>query len=202
MILACLFLVRNQIEFGLHLEVYLGTFFLYICIYVLYKYHGRRRSDWQDFRLPENPTSYHGSPRTYTWNTCSRESQKFQTSFQLSTRSPHRPKDVSGKLIDLEIQNFEVWSLPLSSMFLACRFLGILQHTATHCNTSDHESSSFDWQTITAHLSYMWIYLLIYMHIFINMSLACLILDRQRIVCWYLCIQMHTSIHLCVYIYT
>jgi len=46
----------------------------------------------------------------YTSNTCLRESPKFQTSFQLSQRSPRHSKDLSGKLVDLEIQIFEVWS--------------------------------------------------------------------------------------------
>jgi len=44
----------------------------------------------------------------YISNTFSRESPKFQTSFQRSKRSPRHSKDLSGKLIDLEIEIFQV----------------------------------------------------------------------------------------------
>ena len=42
----------------------------------------------------------------YIWNNCSRESPKFQTSFLGNSRCPRQTKDLSGKLIDLEIQIF------------------------------------------------------------------------------------------------
>ena len=48
----------------------------------------------------------------YISNKFSRESLKFQTSFHVSKRSPCHSKDLSGKLIDLEIQIFEVSSPP------------------------------------------------------------------------------------------
>jgi len=48
----------------------------------------------------------------YISNTFSRESLKFQTSFHVSKRSPRHSKDLSGNLIDLEIQIFTVWSPP------------------------------------------------------------------------------------------
>ena len=151
-------------------------------MYCIYTTDGGNRTD--------NNFDCHNIQQVFTavpWNTCSRESQKFQTSFQLSTRSPHHSKDVSGKLTDLEIQKFQVWSLPWVVCFLRVLF------------SADHESSSaFNWQSISAHFSYICMYLLIYMRIFINMSLACLILDRQRIVCWCLCIQMHRCINVCV----
>jgi len=50
------------------------------------------------------------SPCLSNW--FSRESPKFQTLFNMSKRIPHYSKGLSGKLIDLEIQIFEVWSRP------------------------------------------------------------------------------------------
>jgi len=44
----------------------------------------------------------------YISNTLSQESPNFQTNFHASKRSPWHAKDLSGKLIDLEIQIFEV----------------------------------------------------------------------------------------------
>ena len=46
----------------------------------------------------------------YISNTCSREPSKFPKPFQLSKQSPRLSKDLWGKLIDLEIQIFYVWS--------------------------------------------------------------------------------------------
>jgi len=46
----------------------------------------------------------------YISNKFSRKSTRFQTSFHGSQRSPRHSKDLSGKLIDLEIQTFQVWS--------------------------------------------------------------------------------------------
>ena len=52
--------------------------------------------------------SYKFSPKSpYKSHTFSRESPKFQTQFHMRKRSPRRSKDLSGKLIDLEIQIFE-----------------------------------------------------------------------------------------------
>jgi len=46
----------------------------------------------------------------YISNTFSQEYPKFQTSFHASKRTPRRSKDLSGKLIDLKMQIFEVRS--------------------------------------------------------------------------------------------
>jgi len=46
----------------------------------------------------------------YTSNTFSRESPRFQTGFQLSTRSPSHSKENPGKLDNVEIEIFEVRS--------------------------------------------------------------------------------------------
>ena len=51
----------------------------------------------------------------YISNTFSRESPKFQTDFHVSKRSPRHSKDLLGKLIDLEIQIFWVWSPPCAA---------------------------------------------------------------------------------------
>ena len=46
----------------------------------------------------------------YISNTISQESPNFHTSFYVCKRSPRHSKNLSGKLIDLEIEIFEVWS--------------------------------------------------------------------------------------------
>ena len=46
----------------------------------------------------------------YISNTFSRESPNFRTSFHVSKQSPRHSKDLSGKLVHLEIQIFDVWS--------------------------------------------------------------------------------------------
>jgi len=48
----------------------------------------------------------------YIPNTFSRESSNCHTSFHGCKRSPHHPKDLTIKSLDLEIQIFSVWSPP------------------------------------------------------------------------------------------
>ena len=59
----------------------------------------------QWLRLPTTKFSDKFSRESlYTLNTVSWESPKFQASFHGSNWSPHHPRDLSGKLMDLEIQ--------------------------------------------------------------------------------------------------
>ena len=90
--------------------------YLYIYVYIpRYTYiHRRRRSDSKQLRLPmylkiittANISNKLSQESLYISNTFSRDSPKFQRLFRLSKRSPLHSKDLSRKLIDLEIQIF------------------------------------------------------------------------------------------------
>ena len=91
--------------YNMYIHIFICTHtYIYVCIYIyiylyIWVYYGRRRSDLK-YLLPNISTSFHGNPRTC--QTCF-DSQKFQTRLHLSKRSHRHSKDLSGKLIDLEI---------------------------------------------------------------------------------------------------
>jgi len=76
----------------------------------------------------------------YISNTFSRESSNFQANFHVSKRSPRHSKDLTGKLLNLEIQIISVWSPP---------WVTIHHHSSlfvTHSyNDSYHSHDSYVW---------------------------------------------------------